>query len=196
MELLDTRRHEIQEVDAAVLQGWLDQGEAVLVDVREPGEHAAERIAGAALAPLSAFDPRAVLPVQDGRRLVLYCRSGNRSSQAGRRLRAAGCAEVYHLRGGLLAWREAGCPVEARAGAGRVPDLMRQVQMTAGSLVLLGTVLGALASPWFLLLSGGVGAGLVYAGATGTCGMAMLLARMPWNRAAAPPAAACPRERP
>lgn len=172
----------LREVEAPVLRRWLEQGQAVLVDVREPAEHASERIAGSALHPLSAFDPRSV-PGSDGRKLVLYCRTGNRSGQAGRRLLADGYAEVHHLRGGLVAWTEAGCPVEARAAARRVPDLMRQVQMTAGSLVLLGTVLGAAVSPWFLLLSGLVGAGLVFAGASGTCGMALLLARMPWNRA-------------
>jgi rhodanese-related sulfurtransferase len=193
MELLGKVQREVQDVDAAVLRSWLDRGEAVLVDVREPGEHAAERIEGSVPAPLSTFDPRAV-PGSEGRKLVLYCRSGNRSGQAGRRLLAAGFAEVYHLRGGLLAWRENGCPVEASAGGSRLPDLLRQVQMTAGSLVLLGTVLGAAVSPWFLLLSGSAGAGLVYAGASGTCGMAMLLARMPWNRTGALPAAACPRE--
>ena len=170
------------EVEAPVLRSWIERGEAVLVDVRERAEHAAERIGGSVLHPLSAFDPGTV-PAPDGRKLVLYCRTGNRSGQAGRRLLADGFAEVHHLRGGLVAWTEAGCPVEARAGARRVPELMRQVQMTAGSLVLLGTLLGAAVSPWFLLLSGGVGAGLLYAGASGTCGMALLLARMPWNRA-------------
>jgi rhodanese-related sulfurtransferase len=195
MELMNKVQGEIREVDAAALRVWLDRGDAVQVDVREPGEHAAERIEGSVLVPLSGFDPRAV-PGSDGRKLVLYCRSGNRSGQAGRQLLRAGFAEVHHLRGGLLAWREAGCPVEASASGSRLPDLLRQVQMTAGSLVLLGTVLGAVVSPWFLLLSGGVGAGLFYAGATGTCGMAMLLARMPWNRTGAPPAAACQREGP
>ena len=194
MELLRKVQGEVRVVDAAILRGWLDRGDAVLVDVREPGEHAAERIEGSVSVPLSAFDAGA-MPAPGGRRLVLYCRSGNRSAQAGRRLLAAGFGEVHHLRGGLLAWREAGCPVEASAGGSRLPDLMRQVQMAAGSLVLLGTVLGAAVSPWFLILSGGVGAGLVYAGASGTCGMAMLLARMPWNRTGAPPAAACPLEK-
>lgn len=187
MENLSRIQKGLREVEAPVLRSWLERREAVLVDVREPAEHASERIKGSALRPLSTFDPRAV-PGSDGRKLVLYCRTGNRSGQAGRRLLADGLAEVHHLRGGLVAWTEAGCPVEARTGARRVPDLMRQVQMTAGSLVLLGTVLGAAVSPWFLLLSGSVGAGLVYAGASGTCGMAMLLARMPWNRA--------PKERP
>lgn len=100
MELMRKVQGEVREVDAAVLRGWLDRREAVLVDVREPGEHAAERIEGSVPVPLSAFDPRAV-PGSDGRKLVLYCRSGNRSGQAGRRLLMAGFAEVHHLRGGL-----------------------------------------------------------------------------------------------
>jgi rhodanese-related sulfurtransferase len=60
--------------------------------------------------------------------------------------------------------------------------LMQQVQIVAGSLVLLGVVLGYLLNPAFFLLSGFVGAGLLFAGLSGWCGMALLLAKMPWNR--------------
>jgi hypothetical protein len=63
---------------------------------------------------------------------------------------------------------------------------MRQVQITAGSLVALGTALGWFVSPWFLILSGFVGCGLMFAGLSGWCGMAMMLGRMPWNRVKAP----------
>jgi hypothetical protein len=83
----------------------------------------------------------------------------------------------------LDAWKRAGLPV---AEDRRQPlELMRQVQIAAGSLALLGAVLGAAVNPWFHALSGVVGAGLVFAGVTGTCGMATLLRQMPWNRAAA-----------
>lgn len=179
--LAETKQQPVA-VDPKTIQGWMQCDEAVLIDVREPVEHAAERISGARLVPLSAFDPK-TLPPAEGKKLVLLCRTGRRSTEAGQKLLAAGYPEVYHLQGGLTAWKETGCPVEASADAPL--DLMRQVQITAGSLVFLGTVLGAAVSPWFLLLSGGVGAGLIFAGATGTCGLAMLLARMPWNRTAA-----------
>ena len=93
---------------------------------------------------------------------------------------AAGCT-AYVVDGGIEAWKQAGLPVARNA---RAPlELMRQVQIAAGSLILLGAVLAATLSPWFLLLSGFVGAGLVFAGVSGFCGMALLLARMPWNRA-------------
>ena len=87
------------------------------------------------------------------------------------------------MEGGLDAWKRAGLPVVADR---RQPlELMRQVQIVAGSMVVLGVVLGALVTPWLFLLSGFVGAGLIFAGVTGTCGLANVLRNMPWNRALA-----------
>jgi rhodanese-related sulfurtransferase len=174
-----TRGKQLYEVDATTLKEWIAKDEAVLVDVREPSEHAGERIPEARLVPLSTFDPTR-MPPGDGRKVVLHCLSGDRSAQAGRRLVEAGVAQVYHLHGGLQAWKAAGYATERSLHA--PISMQRQVQMVAGSLVFLGTVLGAWFSPWFLILSGFVGAGLTFAGITGTCGMAMLLARLPYNR--------------
>ena len=166
--------------DTATILSWLEQGEAELLDVREPEEHAAERVPGARLVPLSTLEPRR-LPSGAGR-FVLLCRTGRRAQEAGRLLLAAGHSEVYLLPGGLSAWKEGGGATERKAGAPL--GLMRQVQIVAGSLTLFGTVLGAALSPWFLLLSGAVGGGLLFAGASGHCGLGLLLARMPWNRTA------------
>lgn len=169
----------MQDIDAATLKSWLECGEAILVDVREPAEHADERIPAARLIPLSAFAP-AQVPVEPGKKLVLHCTLGQRSTQAGRKLLAAGFAEVYNLRGGIEAWKDAGYTVEHSQ---RAPlSLQQQVQIVAGSLVLVGTILGAVVSPWFLVLSGLVGAALTFAGLTNTCGMAMLLAKLPHNQ--------------
>jgi rhodanese-related sulfurtransferase len=169
----------VHDIDVTTLKSWLERGEAVLVDVREPAEHAGERIPGARLAPLSTFAP-AQVPTEPGKKLVLHCGTGQRSTQAGHKLLAAGFAEIYNLRGGLQAWEDAGYTVERSQHA--PISLQRQVQIVAGSLVLVGTMLGAIVSPWFLLLSGFVGAGLTFAGLTNTCGMAMLLARLPYNQ--------------
>jgi rhodanese-related sulfurtransferase len=150
---------------------------AVLVDVREADEHARLSIPGARSLPLSRLD-QAMLPA--GAPLVFHCRSGARTAAHAERLaRKAGC-EAYLLEGGLDAWQRAGLPVvEDR----RQPlELMRQVQIAAGGLVLLGAMLGTLVSPGFHAISAAVGAGLVFAGVTGTCGMANLLRLMPWNR--------------
>lgn len=174
-----TAHHPIKPLDATTLHTWLEQDEALLIDVREPAEFAGERIAGAHSLPLSAFDP-ARLPDQAGKKLVLMCQTGNRSAQAARKLLEAGSTNLWHLEGGLQAWKEAGLTTERSAHA--PVSLQRQMQLVAGSLVLAGTLLGALVSPWFLLLSGFVGAGLVFAGVTNTCGMALLLARLPYNQ--------------
>ncbi|MCG9890727.1 MAG: rhodanese-like domain-containing protein [Thermosynechococcaceae cyanobacterium MS004] len=166
-------------VDAETLKQWIDQDAVTLVDVREPSEYAAEHISGAVLVPLSRFSP-AQIPVVKDKKLVLYCRSGNRSGQAAQRLFQAGFQDVTHLSCGLSDWAEKGLPLNIDKTA--PISLMRQVQIVAGSLMLTGTVLGALVSPWFLLLSGFVGAGLVFAGVTDTCAMAMLLAKLPYNQ--------------
>lgn len=96
-------------------------------------------------------------------------------------LAACAAGPAYALEGGLQAWKKAALPVELNA---RQPiALQRQVHIAAGSFVLLGAVLGATVSPWFHLLPAFVGSGLIFAGASGICGMARLLMRMPWNRA-------------
>ncbi len=172
------------EAAAALLR----DGGATLVDVREPDEHARERIPGARNLPLSRLE-EAELAVQSGKPVLFHCRSGARTAgHAGRLAAKAGLCEAYVVDGGLEAWKRAGLPV---AEDRRQPlELMRQVQITAGSLVVLGVVLGALVAPAFFALAGFVGAGLVFAGVTGTCGLARLLRAMPWNRAAAAPATA------
>lgn len=157
--------------------------DVVLLDVREDFEFADERIAGAEHVPLSDLDATALAARLAGRDVVVVCRTGARARDAAGRLGSAGL-DARVLDGGLEAWRAAGLPVERPEGAPRLP-IMRQVQIAAGSLVVLGVALGTTVSPWFLGLSAFVGCGLVFAGATGWCGMALLLAKMPWNRAAA-----------
>jgi rhodanese-related sulfurtransferase len=169
----------LQEVDALTLKSWLDRDAVLLVDVREPAEHAGEHIPGSVLLPLSKFDP-AQLPTDPDKQLVLYCRSGNRTRLAAEKLWAAGYQDVTHLRCGISDWKEQGLPTNANKNA--PISLMRQVQIVAGSLVFTGTVLGAVVSPVFLVLSGFVGAGLMFAGITDTCAMALLLAKLPYNQ--------------
>lgn len=156
---------------------------ATLVDVREPDEHARTRIPGARNLPLSKLE-EAELALHDGKPVLFHCRSGARTEGNAARLAAkAGACEAFVVAGGLEAWKRAGLPVTEDR---RQPlELMRQVQIAAGSMVLLGVLLGAFVAPAFYALSGFVGAGLVFAGVTGTCGLASLLRLMPWNRAAA-----------
>lgn len=168
-----------QEIDPATVRGWIERGEAVLIDVREPDEHAREHIAGARLVPLSRFVPDAV-PASNGTRLVIHCKSGRRAAEACGRLAAFGTPGALNMKGGIEGWKAAGLPVVRDL---RVPiSIMRQVQIVVGTAVLATSLLAAVISPWFLLLTGFFGAGLLFAGSTGTCALAAVLARMPWNR--------------
>jgi rhodanese-related sulfurtransferase len=171
----------IRDLSPAEVKSGLDRGEIVLIDVREPFEHAGGRIPGARLMPLSAFDPARARQLAGDRQLVLHCKGGGRSSKAAHMLLAAGADHASHLAGGFDAWKSASLPTERDVSA--PISIMRQVQITAGSIVLAGSLLGFFVSPWFFLLSGFIGAGLVMAGVTDTCGMAMMLSKMPWNRA-------------
>jgi rhodanese-related sulfurtransferase len=155
---------------------------AVLVDIREADEHARERIDGARHHALSRIDQ--ATPIRDGDDVVIFhCRSGARTKGNAARLAAVSPkCETYILEGGLDAWKKAGLPVALDRS--KPIDIMRQVQIAAGSLVLLGVVLGTLVNPGFYALSGFVGAGLLFAGVSGFCGMARLLGVMPWNRQA------------
>ena len=111
--------------------------------------------------------------------LYLICRSGGRGRQACEKFLAAGFTNIINVDGGTLACVECGLPL---VRGQKMMSLERQVRIAAGSLVLLGALLGWLVHPAFVGLSAFVGAGLVFAGVTDTCGMGLMLARMPWNQ--------------
>jgi rhodanese-related sulfurtransferase len=113
--------------------------------------------------------------------VIFHCRAGKRTADNAERLRQAAQCEAYIVEGGIEGWKKAGLPVVADK---RQPiELNRQVMIAAGSLVLAGVLLGAFVNPGFYALSGVIGAGLIFAGVSGFCGLAKLLGLMPWNRA-------------
>ena len=171
----------VQTCEAKELGAALATGACLLVDVREFAELRALFMPQAIHAPLSAFE-RHAHAIDRSRPVYLVCASGQRSTMAAEQLQALGHPDVRVVRGGLQACLAAGLPVER--GPGRVWSLERQVRFAAGSLVLGSSLLAALVHPAFIGVAGFVGAGLVFAGLTDTCGMAMLLARMPWNQSA------------
>jgi rhodanese-related sulfurtransferase len=165
-----------------------------LIDVRTPAEHGEVHAEGALNLPLDRFDPAQLLASRTGREgepLYFICRSGSRARQACERVAAAGFTDVVNVEGGTQAWDAAGLPVVR--GERTVISLERQVRIAAGSLVVLGTALGAFVHAYFLGLPAFVGAGLVFAGVTDTCGMALMLGRLPWNRARGGEGASCSR---
>jgi hypothetical protein len=150
---------------------------AVLVDIRAADERARARIPGSKSMPLAQLDR-----IEGAPAVIWHCRSGMRTQGNAAALAENSGSDAYYMEGGLDAWRKAGLPVAENSGAPL--EIMRQVQIAAGSLVLAGVVLGLTVSPAFFGLSAFVGAGLTFAGVSGWCGMAHLLAIMPWNRRA------------
>ena len=180
----------VDTISPAALAEIRRRGESIeLLDVRTPAEYGEAHVDGARNVPLDRLDAKAIVAERTGRPGTLYvvCKSGGRSRQACEKLLAAGLTAVASVEGGTAACEAAGL----RLIRGRkAMSLERQVRICAGALVVLGVALA-----WFTqnqawtLLSGFIGAGLVFAGVTDTCGMAMMLAKMPWNQA--PRGAAC-----
>ena len=159
----------------------LDNGDLVLLDVRSPIEFETEHIAGSINVPLDALDSRFDEVPRKGQLLVI-CRSGKRAERGAYTLMGRGFQPKV-LDGGMLAWRKAGLPIEE--GKKRLP-IERQIQLIVGSGVLTGVLLGAFVNPWFLVIPGFFGAGLTFAGLSGTCALGILLGKAPWNKLESP----------
>jgi rhodanese-related sulfurtransferase len=159
------------------------QGQGWIVDVREADEHRREHVAGASLFPTSVFSVTGFPAQQAGQRMLVLCRSGKRAGKVVDALRAAGRTDVCVIEGGITGWSKAGLPVVRNATAPM--PLSRQVMVCAGLLVVAFTALAVLVNPWFMAGTGFVGLGLTFAGITGICTVATILAKMPWNRATA-----------
>lgn len=168
-------------MNATILQERIRAGTARVLDVRTGAEWRSGHIAGAEHLPLDALQ-RGEMPTTDigNAELVIVCQSGIRAAKAQLVLQSRG-VEAAGLEGGMNAWSAAGLPQEQEAG-GHGISLMRQVQLIVGSMNLLGVGLGLSINPWWLVIPVFTGVGLLVAGATGTCGLALILARMPWNR--------------
>jgi rhodanese-related sulfurtransferase len=153
-----------------------------LIDVRTPIEYREVHMQIARNVPLDQLDPAALMQARNGLAndpLYLICRSGSRGNQACEKFLKAGFTNIINVEGGTMACVEAGLPV---VRGKKAISLERQVRIAAGAFVLLGAVLGWFVHPAFIGLSAFIGAGLMFAGITDTCGMGMILARMPWNQ--------------
>lgn len=171
----------ITYISAHDLKKLYDDGEVLICDIREHDEFNREHILGAVNTPLSKFDTTQMdIMGKNMDIMVIHCQSGNRTRMNETKFAQLKRDEVLILDGGISAWKSIGCTVNKNSKA-PLP-IMRQVQMIAGSLIVIGVVLGFLINPGFFILSGAVGAGLTFAGITGFCGMANLLMLLPYNK--------------
>lgn len=180
MNIIDTMKPDRLAAETRDSREWF------LLDVRTPAEFRGLHMPGAVNVPLADLKGSCdwIRQSAEGKPIALICRTGRRARDAQGTLAAQGLQSCV-LEGGVENWESAGHQVVRGTGG---MSLERQVRVAAGTLVVIGSVLGLLIHPVFVGLAAFVGAGLVYAGVTDTCGMAMVLGRMPWNRTAP----ACP----
>ncbi len=172
----------LQDISIVQLKKQHDSGERLeVIDVRTPAEFREIHLPFAKNVPLESFDPEeyvnqrcdASVPV------VIICRTGRRATRACERLRQSGLENAFVLTGGIDRWVESGYEV---VRGKKTISLERQVRITAGGMALVGTALGVFVHPWLLVIPAFVGAGLIFAGITDSCPMAMMIAKMPWNQ--------------
>jgi len=164
---------------------------AQLIDVRTPAEHSAVHVPGVRLIPLDELDPVAICHERGGDCTPLYvlCQAGGRARKAIEKLQKAGVQGAVLVEGGTQAWIDAGLPVNR--GESRVLPLMRQVQIIIGFISALGALLALTFDTRFAYIPLFTGCGLLFAGLTGFCGLALLLAKMPWNKCVSGKKASC-----
>ncbi len=161
---------------------WLASGEAILIDVREADEFRAGHIPYALSMPLSGVCANfRQLKLPQDKKIIFQCLRGKRGEQACAGVCAQGSGHaVYNIEGGIEGWKAAGLDV---IGAGEPGiSIFRQVQIVVGLLVLAFTLIGFAGQAWAFAVAGIIGAALAFAGLSGWCGLAMLLARAPWNK--------------
>jgi rhodanese-related sulfurtransferase len=170
----------------------LAQGGTIdLLDVRTLGEFATAHVPGALPIPLDTLDAVAFLKARGEQSKPIYvlCQTGGRARKAIEKFERAGFHGCVLVEGGTEAWINAGFPVIR--GSRKTLPLMRQVQITVGMISATGAALALAIHPLFAMLPLLTGCGLLFAGLTGMCGLALLLAKMPWNSAAPCDAQSC-----
>jgi rhodanese-related sulfurtransferase len=170
---------------------WQGSEPMEVIDVRTPVEFREVHVDATRNVPLDRLQPTQFMEArgaESSQPLYVFCRSGNRAQKACQQFIDAGFKNVVLVEGGVQAWEANGLPV---VRGKKAISLERQVRIAAGFLVLVGTILGFTVHPYLLALPAFVGAGLMFAGITDTCGMGMLLARMPWNQVGGGPTEAC-----
>ncbi|WP_419902999.1 rhodanese-like domain-containing protein [Kiloniella sp.] len=169
----------VKKISPLDLVERLKNEDIFLVDIRNAQEYADECLKSSINIPIEELKDNDFENIRN-KVVVFYCRGGHRTAQATELLRKQPFKEIVILEGGLMAWKAQRLATKKST---RAPmDIMRQVQIIAGSLVMLGVVLGVTVSPNYLFISGFVGGGLFLAGISGFCGMARFLRFMPWNK--------------
>ncbi len=169
----------MKQIDVKTANEWLNENKAMLIDVREPAEHASVCIECAELKPLSQINSHEI--THSDRKVIIHCKSGKRSQMACQAfMEKHPELDIYNLEGGIDAWQSAGLKV--KSGEKKTLPLDQQVQLTIGSFTFIGAMLTLFININFVYVPAALGLGLTMAGITGACPLRQLIAKMPWNQ--------------
>tara|TARA_R110001592_G_scaffold29350_5_gene106529 strand:+ start:1301 stop:1831 length:531 start_codon:yes stop_codon:yes gene_type:complete len=163
----------------------IKNGEAVLIDVREPDEFKESHIAYAISVPLSVLEVGfQMLEIPAKKTILFQCLKGSRGQMACERIQGLGSCQnkIINIEGGIEAWKAQGLPIIESSTSSANISIFRQVQIIIGFLIALCVVIGFTGVQIAFVLAGILGAALCFAGLTGWCGLAMILSKMPWNK--------------
>lgn len=169
--------HNVKNISVKEFLDLQKKEKVKLIDIRTADEHRRECIE---CAHHITVDDIHKADIKDDEIVVLHCQSGNRTNQAAGKVKNLNAKAVYLLDGGIGAWKQHNQPTKKDEKA-PLP-LMRQVQIIVGFMVVLGVILSFTVSQYFAILSGFFGAGLLFAGVTGFCGLARVLMILPYNK--------------
>jgi rhodanese-related sulfurtransferase len=168
----------VKNISPDELKNLINKGNISLIDIREVDEHKTGYIENSINMPMSKFDIKTVEKIES-ENIVIYCLSGMRCEKILGQLSQIENKNIFKLNGGINAWKSINGAI---IRDGSAFSIMQQVLMIAGSLVLLGSILSLSLNINWVFLPMFIGAGLLFAGITGWCGMAKILSFMPWNK--------------
>lgn len=166
-------------------QEWLNQGSAILIDVREPDEFMAEHIPHAISIPLGSIELLLEhIQIPPHKKLLFQCLKGGRAQQACNIIhnKTNNAYEIYNIAGGITGWKESGLAVIGQTSKKTIISLFRQVQIIIGTLLVTLLTIGLAGYTIAFFIAIIISAALLTAGITGWCGLMLLLQRMPWNK--------------
>ena len=175
----------LKQINPKIAKEWLDQNECCIIDVREPSEHQNQSIKGSHLIPLGQLSADKIPQQFKNKKIVMHCQRGGRSSRACAQLMQENPdLNIYNLEGGILGWSECGLDTACANGSQKkcTMSIERQVRLTAGLIVFVGCVLAIIVDPIFIALPAFAGFALSFTAIIDWCGMAKVLAAMPWNK--------------
>lgn len=171
---------QVKLIDPKEAASWYKNGEAVFVDVRTANEVLALNIPESQYIPTPLVSEKKLQSfAEKNKKIVVYCHSGNRSAKVVNQFGALNGGEVYSLDGGIAAWQKAGLQTETISN---VISIERQTHITIGCLMLISLILGINVDSRFLFATGFFGAGMLFAGISGSCLMGIMIGKLPWNR--------------